>query len=317
MRQALALAESAGYLAEPNPRVGAILVDAQGEVLAQGFHALAGGPHAEVEALKDFASLPPEATLFVTLEPCNHQGKTPPCTEFLIQKKLRHLVIGCLDPNPRVSGKGVARLREAGMEVTQGVLEDECRRLNERYNRYIRKGMPFIALKAGVSLDGKIAMASGESQWVTSTEARAKAHQLRSQFQAIMIGKKTLLADNPRLDNRIDPAPRQPIPIVIGQPLIQAGLNFFQDQRKKYWLASSAYGDFKEELLKFNIEAIDCQAGAEAGLKALYQQGIASLLVEGGARLASSLLRLGLVDELILFMAPRLIGQADAPGFCG
>lgn len=316
IRHALGLARSAEYNTEPNPMVGAVLTDAHGNILAEGCHHHAGGPHAEVECLKNFTQVPADSILFVTLEPCAHHGKTPPCAELLVAKGVRHVVIGTPDPNPLVAGKGIQILQDGGLEVELECLEEECRQLNHVFNCHIQKQMPYIALKAGITLDGKIAMESGESQWITGVEARAEGQQIRSQFQAILVGKRTLLLDNPRLDNRNLDAPRQPFPIVLGQPEIHPELNFFQDPRQKYWLTVKGDGKEKSQLSEYGIELIQAD-DLTGALKDLYGRGIASIMVEGGAQVNSSLLKLGLVDELILFIAPRLIGQNKAPGFIG
>ena len=210
MAKAIKLALKANNQTEPNPIVGSLLVDEHGKILTKGYHKKAGAPHAEVEALKQFITVPENSTLFITLEPCCHYGKTPPCTEMLLKKKVRNLVVGTLDPNPQVAGKGIEFLKNRGVKVVTGILENQCLEINRVFNKHIVHKIPFIAAKAAITLDGKIAMPSGESQWITGEKARAEGHLLRSQFQAIAIGNNTLKIDNPQLTDRVSKKPRQP-----------------------------------------------------------------------------------------------------------
>ena len=207
MEKALELAQKGRGCVSPNPMVGAVVAH-YGKIVAEGFHAKAGEDHAEVAALK---KLDPQyvegATLYVTLEPCDHQGKTPPCTEAILKSGIRRVVVGCRDPNPKVNGKGVARLKESGIEVIEQVLFEECHRLNAIYNKYITTGMPFVLLKVAMTLDGKIATVKGDSKWITNAKCRQYVHILREEVDAILIGGGTLRKDNPLLTVRL-PQPK-------------------------------------------------------------------------------------------------------------
>ena len=201
MAEALALAERGRYTTSPNPMVGAVIV-AGGQVVGRGFHARAGEPHAEVFACREAGERSAGATLYVTLEPCCHHGRTPPCVDLAIASGVQRVVVGARDPNPKVAGRGIAALRSAGIEVTQGVLATESERLNRPFNRWITQGRPWVQLKLATSLDGRIAAPTGASQWITGPEARAQGHVLRAAADAIMVGSGTALTDDPRLNVR-------------------------------------------------------------------------------------------------------------------
>ncbi len=328
MEKAISLSLQAFGKTQPNPVVGAVLVDESGEIIATGYHQKAGLAHAEVDCLKDLSQAPENSTLFVTLEPCNHIGRTPACTQLLIDKKVPKVIIGTLDPNPLVSGKGVEALKAAGIEVEVGILEHECRDTNQIYNHHITTGLPFITIKAGVSLDGRIALKSGESKWITNEESREVSHHIRSQRQGILVGKKTLIKDNPKLDVRIGEDPAQPVPIVISNKVeIFEELEFFKDKkRKKFWLSKFApTKEIKEKLLESSIELLTPPSGEDFspenfldwGMKELCKRGIVSILIEGGGLTIAEFIKAKLVNEMLLFVAPRLIGGTDAPSFCG
>ena len=318
MAQALDLARLGQGAVAPNPLVGALLCDAQGKVLAQGFHRCFGGPHAEVECLSAFAQVPPQATLFVTLEPCSHTGKTPPCVDLLLQKQVKQVVVGQLDPNPLVAGQGVARLRQAGVEVLVGCREAECRELNRFFNFHITAQRPWITFKTAITLDGKIATQAGESQWITGEPARAHGHEQRSLHQGIMVGKNTLLADNPRLTDRVSKLPCQPQPIVAASRFeVHPQLHLFSDSRPQFWLVKQIHGEDEKRALDYGIILLPTGGDLAAGLRLLYQRQIGSVLVEGGGKLAASLVKAGLVEELLIYLAPRLLGQPTAPGWMG
>ncbi|MDX2469641.1 MAG: bifunctional diaminohydroxyphosphoribosylaminopyrimidine deaminase/5-amino-6-(5-phosphoribosylamino)uracil reductase RibD [SAR324 cluster bacterium] len=323
MEKAISLSLKSFGKTQPNPLVGAVLVDDSGEIIATGYHKKAGAAHAEVDCLKDCPIAPENSTLFVTLEPCNHTGRTPPCTQLLIDKKISKVIIGTLDPNPLVSGKGVERLKEAGIAVEVGILETECREINQIYNHHITTGLPFITIKAGITLDGRIALASGESKWITNEESREVSHHIRSQRQGILIGKKTLIKDNPQLNVRHGENPTQPVPIVISNQVeVFPKLEFFKDKnRKKFWLAKEApTSEIIEKLLESSIEVLTPPVGQdflEWGMKELCKKGIVSILIEGGGVTIAEFVKAKLVNEMLLFMAPKLIGGTEAPSFCG
>lgn len=323
MRRAIQMALKAQYQTEPNPVVGAILVDARGRILSEGFHEKAGMPHAEVVTLKPFETVPEDATLFVTLEPCNHHGKTPPCTDLILSKKVRHVVVGCQDPNPKVSGKGIEKLRANGVHITTGVCESECREINRVFNKHIVQKIPYVTIKAAFTLDGKIAMPSGESQWITGEMARAKGHSLRSQHQAIAVGRQTLVHDNPGLTDRASDNPRQPVRVVYAsRGEIPADSQFLNDRqtRRIVIAGNSIVSDTEKRLVREGVEMLigpEARPSITWGLKRLYESGICSVLVEGGGQLIASIIRENAADQLYLFLAGKIIGSSTAPSWTG
>ncbi|MGK0288696.1 MAG: diaminohydroxyphosphoribosylaminopyrimidine deaminase [bacterium] len=324
MKRAIQIARKAEFQTDPNPMVGSVLVDAQGNILSEGYHKKAGTPHAEVNTLAEFEEVPADSTLFVTLEPCSHYGKTPPCCELVVQKKVKRIVIGCTDPNPVVAGNGIRFLEENGVEVISGVLEKECYEMNAVFNKHILTGLPFVSGKAGISLDGKIAMASGESQWITGNEAREFGHELRSQHQAIVVGANTLLKDNPRLNNRQDSEQSQPIRVVFSSLAdIPEQSHFFQaDDTERILFVGNQADDKKiQELEKAGIHVFvgeEKKPRVRWALDKLYQEkNICSLLVEGGGELLASFIQDNLVDQLYLFVSGKIIGEKNAPSWCG
>ncbi|OGH02025.1 MAG: riboflavin biosynthesis protein RibD [Candidatus Lambdaproteobacteria bacterium RIFOXYD1_FULL_56_27] len=323
MAKAITLAEKTLDQTEPNPAVGALLVSAAGELLGEGWHERAGAPHAEVKALEAFDQVPEGATLYVTLEPCNHQGRTPPCTQLLLQKKVRRLVVGCLDPNPKMQGQSLAYLKAQGLEVVSGVLAPACTSLNRVFNKHITTGLPYVTAKAAVTLDGKIATALGQSQWITGPEARAFGHRLRSQHQGILVGRKTLNQDNPRLTDRCSPHPRQPAQVVFASTGAFAyGLHFLDPQpQRRFVVVGNQAGKARLEALEAQgilvLVADQAVPDPKWALQQLYRQGLVSLLLEGGAGLWAGFLGQNLIDRICLFVAPKIMGQPAAPGFAG
>ncbi len=326
MRRALELAARARGKTSPNPLVGAVVVK-DGAVVGEGYHRKAGEPHAEVHALEQAGSRARGATLYVNLEPCCHFGRTPPCTEAIIRAGIARVVAATLDPNPLVSGKGVARLREAGISVEVGVLEKEARRLNEVFFKYITTRLPFVTLKAALSLDGKIATAAGESKWITGEEARRFVHELRAQHDAVMVGIGTVLADDPSLTVRLVETERQPRRIVVDSrlriplesqlvrtarevPTIVAAVAGLAPPEKKDALAARGVAVWE---LPGDQGRVDLGALAAA----LGRAEVTSVLLEGGATLNAAALAAKLVDKLVFFFAPLLIGGRDAPGPVG
>ena len=284
MQRALELARKGLGRTSPNPMVGAVVVK-NGRILAEGYHKKAGTDHAEICALKNLSRAQTQgATLYVTLEPCCHTGRTPPCADALIAAGLRTVVIGTRDPNPLVSGKGIRTLRKAGIRIKTGVLEKECRELNRFFFHWIKHQRPFVILKAGLSLDGKIATAKGESKWITSESSRLHGHALRSQVDAILVGAGTIKKDRPQLTARL-PGHRN-----IRQP-------------KVVILSRKKLADIPE-----NTVRIDNGRNLPRLLNELGRQGMTSLLVEGGAKVASSFLKAGLVDQIVACIAPKILG---------
>lgn len=320
MRMALRLAAKAAGRTSPNPMVGAVVVKS-GKVIASGYHKKAGEPHAEALALNKAGSAAKGATLYVTLEPCSHTNKrTPPCTPLVIQSGVKRVVIAMIDPNPRVSGGGIKALRKAGIEVVTGVLEEEARKLNEAFIKHITTGMPFVTLKIAQTLDGKIATAKGESQWITGVEARAAGHRLRDQNDAILVGVNTVLKDDPSLTARIDGG-RDPIRIVLDSRLRTppAARILMQRSTAKTYIATlpNASKDRIVTLLDTGAEIIlgrarNGKVDLAHLLKLIGSFGIASVLIEGGAEVHASALKAGIVDKVVLFMAPMFMTGHDS-----
>ena len=323
MAKAITLAKKTLDQTEPNPAVGAVLVSSTGELLGEGWHERAGAPHAEVKALEAFEQVPAGATLYVTLEPCNHQGRTPPCTQLLLKKKVRRLVVGCLDPNPKMQGQSLAYLEAQGLAVTSGILAPACTALNRVFNKHITTGLPYVTAKAAVTLDGRIATPTGESQWITGPEAREYGHLLRSQHQGIMVGRKTLNQDNPRLTDRTSPHPRQPAQIVFASTgELSPHLHFMapKSERRFVVIGNRTPQARREELQARGIELLVADQSIpdpQWALQQLYRHGLVSLLLEGGAGLWAGFLARNLIDRICLFVAPKIMAQPQAPGFAG
>jgi diaminohydroxyphosphoribosylaminopyrimidine deaminase/5-amino-6-(5-phosphoribosylamino)uracil reductase len=327
MTRALRLAARGRGRTSPNPMVGAVVVS-RGRIVGEGFHRQAGGPHAEVIALQTAGPHAKGGTLYVTLEPCSHTDKrTPPCVPAILAAGIRRVVVAMRDPNPLVSGEGLRQLKRAGVLLSVGCLEKQAERLNDSYIHRMRTGRPLIVLKMAMTLDGKTATASGESQWITGPEARRHAHRLRSEVDAIMVGVNTVLSDNPQLTARLGRSiARQPIRIVMDSrlrtPLTAKILS--QRLRRGTVIATTGHAP-RARLARFRRLGIQVLAlSAEQGkvslracLKQLTKMGINHLLIEGGSELAASALRSGVVDRLRLYIAPRLLGGNDAKGVIG
>ncbi len=319
MRQALALARNATGRTSPNPLVGAVIVR-DGHVIAAGWHREAGTPHAEIHALRMAGELAEGATLYVTLEPCAHYGRTGPCAKAVAEAGIRRVVIGMGDPNPLVAGKGIKILQDAGIEVKCGVLEDECRRLNEVFLHWITQKRPFVILKTAMTLDGKIATAAGESQWITSPEAREYTHELRDSCDGILVGIGTVLHDDPSLTTRLpDRAGKNPVRIVLdSQARTPLDAKLVTDEQAETIIAVTAQAPKErvQALVEQGATVITAGEGPHVDLPMLMQklgeQEICSLLVEGGGSVNFSLLQAGLVDKVLAFVAPKIIGGRAA-----
>lgn len=306
MSLALELAKRANP--SPNPRVGAVIVK-DGRILSVGYHRKAGMPHAEVEALGNLKDGEAKgSTLYVTLEPCSHEDKrTPPCTHAIIKAGIKRVVIGARDVNSRV--KGIEELRAHGIKVDVGILESDAKEMNERYEKKMREGMPFVTLKSAISLDGKIAMRSGESRWITGREARAYAHRLRDEYDGIVVGINTVLKDNPRLRG----VRRNPVRIILDSRLrIPMSANVLGD-RNVVIATSERYDRRKAELLGRKGIRILISGKKEADMRKLMrmllESGINSILIEGGGSVNASALKSGIVDKVLLFIAPKIMGS--------
>jgi diaminohydroxyphosphoribosylaminopyrimidine deaminase/5-amino-6-(5-phosphoribosylamino)uracil reductase len=318
MRRALRLAARARGRTAPNPMVGAVLV-LDGEVVGEGWHHRAGEPHAEVMALRAAGSRAKGATLYVTLEPCCHFGRTPPCTEAVLAADIARVVAAMEDPFPRVAGGGIGRLREAGVPVETGMGEAQARELNRAYLKAVRTGLPWLTLKMAVSLDGKIATRTGDSRWVTGEAARRCVHRLRDWNDAVLVGGGTARADDPELTARL-PRARNPLRVVLDtRAELSLDSRLIQTARDVPTVAAVAEGVPVERLeaaglLVERLPAVEGRLDLDALLRRLVARGVQSVLCEGGARLAGSLLDGGLVDEVAWFIAPKLVGGDAARG---
>jgi diaminohydroxyphosphoribosylaminopyrimidine deaminase / 5-amino-6-(5-phosphoribosylamino)uracil reductase len=290
MRAALVEAKKAVGLTSPNPAVGAVLV-INNRIVAKGHHREAGSAHAEIECLRNYgAPIPAHATLFVTLEPCSTAGRTAACTEAIIKIGVKNLVIGARDVNPRHSGRGVIELRDAGVHVRDGILAEECTRLNEAFNKWIVTGQPFVIAKCGMSLDGRLTRPQGESQWITGRDARRDAHQLRACVDAVLVGAETVRADNPRLTVRSVLRTRQPWRVV----LTRSG----QLPRKAHLFSDK----FAARTLIYKRKSL------ATVLRDLGKRGIISVLIEGGGELLGEALDKRLIDKIQIYLGPILTG---------
>ncbi|HPP80869.1 MAG TPA: bifunctional diaminohydroxyphosphoribosylaminopyrimidine deaminase/5-amino-6-(5-phosphoribosylamino)uracil reductase RibD [Deltaproteobacteria bacterium] len=310
MREAVHLAGQALGRTAPNPSVGAVVVK-DGRVVGRGFHPKAGMPHAEIYALKEAGERARGATVYVTLEPCNHYGRTPPCTEALIKAGVKRVVVGSLDPNPLVSGAGIRRLAEAGVEVETGVLKDECGGIILWYRTWVEKKRPYVIMKAAITLDGRIAASSGDSRWISSEESRAYVHELRNRVDAVLVGHKTVAADDPMLTCRM-PGGRDPLRIILDARLVSKpearclgkGSVIFTAAPEGSWAAHLSRGT---ELVPVSRDDTGRLPWGEV-LGKTAEMGVHAVMVEGGSGVFSSLLASGNVDSLLLFIAPRVLG---------
>jgi diaminohydroxyphosphoribosylaminopyrimidine deaminase/5-amino-6-(5-phosphoribosylamino)uracil reductase len=322
MCEALALAARAIGNCEPNPRVGCVLTDAAGRVLGTGHTQEAGGPHAEIMALRDAAAQGHSvagATAYVTLEPCAHQGRTGPCCDALVQAGIARVVASLGDPNPLVGGQGFGRLRAAGVVVDIGLCAEEARELNLGFFSRMQRKTPWVRLKVAASLDGKTALDNGASQWITSPEARADGHAWRARAGAILTGIGTIREDNPRLDVRLVPCPQQPPLVVIDSRLETPPDAQLFIEGRPVWVYAAVPDDTRARALAQRGATVRYLPGPSADTRGkvdlravlldLAQRGVNELHVEAGHKLNGSLLREGLVDELLLYLAPTLIGQ--------
>jgi diaminohydroxyphosphoribosylaminopyrimidine deaminase/5-amino-6-(5-phosphoribosylamino)uracil reductase len=318
MAQALRLAERGLYSTDPNPRVGCVLVRA-GNPVGTGWHVRAGEGHAEINALQEAGTRAAGATAYVTLEPCCHQGRTPPCTEALVQAGVTRVVAAMEDPNPRVAGQGLRRLRAAGIDATAGLLAAEAERLNPGFVMRMRHGRPWVRCKLAMSLDGRTAMANGESRWITGDEARRDVHRLRARSSAILTGIGTVQADDPMLTVRLEGEAgevRQPLRVILDTRLRIRPDARLLDLPGKTLIISGVKDLDKEDQLALagvSVATLPLTAGRldlEAVLQHLGSIEINEVHVEAGADLSGALLQAGLIDELVVYMAPHLMGDA-------
>jgi diaminohydroxyphosphoribosylaminopyrimidine deaminase/5-amino-6-(5-phosphoribosylamino)uracil reductase len=321
MRRAITLGERGDP--SPNPHVGSVVATPLGEVLGEGFHESTGLDHAEVAALKAAGAKARGQTLYVTLEPCNHQGRTPPCVDAILAAGVQRVVIGCRDPNPRVAGGGLERLREAGVEVVEGLLEAEAHTLIKGWSKFITTGQSYLTLKLAISLDGRIATRTGASKWITGPESRLRVQTLRAAHDAVMVGVNTVLADNPRLTVRDIPG-RSPVRVIVDSKLrIPTTAQVVQTatQTPTCVVTTLAAPKAQEEALQaFGVRVIRVPPTAEGRcepsvmLRELAAREVVNVMCEGGSELGGSLLASGLADELHVFVAPLLLGPRGRPG---
>jgi len=322
MHRALELAKKALGCTNPNPMVGAVLVK-NGGILGEGYHQKAGTPHAEIHALRQAEDAARGATIYVSLEPCSHFGRTPPCADALVNAGVGRVVIAMKDPNPKVAGQGIRKLQEAGIVVTVGVLEEEARKLNEVFLKHILTQLPFVAIKTAMTMDGKIACESGDSQWITNEASREYVHRLRHIYDAILVGIGTVLKDNPRLNTRLkNEVGRNPIRVVIDTFLdtpMQSNIVKTAELQKTIIFCSDQVEAEKERQLVdagIEIHKIDVEQGylpLEKALRILYELGICSVLVEGGGEINGTLVNDRLVDKFYSFIGSKVIGGRRSP----
>ncbi|MFH1962024.1 MAG: bifunctional diaminohydroxyphosphoribosylaminopyrimidine deaminase/5-amino-6-(5-phosphoribosylamino)uracil reductase RibD [bacterium] len=313
MAKALTLASRARGKTSPNPMVGCIIVK-DNKIIGQGFHHAAGLPHAEINALNEAGDDAYGATMFVTLEPCCHYGKTPPCADKIIEAKISKVIVSIYDPNPVVSGKGIEELQKAGIIVETGLLQDRAVRLNEVYIKYITTQMPFVLIKVGMSLDGKI---QGPEQWITNERSRQIVHKMRSEYDAILVGKQTVLTDNPYLTSRIRGG-KNPYRIIVDSRLqIPIESNVFAAPEMVIIATTPAAPADKLSILRkmgtrvVIASTVDRRVDILELMKQLGQMEITSVIVEGGARINASFLSSGVVDKMALFISPQIFGKMD------
>jgi len=316
MAEALRLAGLGLYTTDPNPRVGAVVVK-DGKVVGRGFHSKAGEAHAEVLAMRDAGVNAKGADLYLTMEPCSHQGKTPPCADAVIAAGVQRVVAAMTDPNPQVSGKGFEKLKAAGIATVQGLMEADAKALNPGFISRMTRGRPWVRTKLAVSLDGRTALATGESKWISGETSREDVHRWRARSSAVLTGIGTLLKDDPSLNVRLPGEWRQPIKVVVDTYLsTPATAKIFQRQPDSVYIATTVEDPEEHELLEkagANIQVFPEKSGGmmdlKAVLEALSELECNEVLVEAGAGMNGPLLAAGLIDEIILYMAPHLLGD--------
>ncbi len=305
---------------DPNPLVGSVIVN-DNRIVGIGAHLKAGEPHAEINALRMAGDKAKGGTIYVTLEPCSHHGRTGPCAEAIVRAGLKKVVVATLDPNPLVAGRGVKILQDAGIEVIIGVCEEQSIKMNEVFNKYIVKNIPFVVMKSASTLDGKIATHSSDSKWITSAEARNDVHQLRNEIGAILVGVNTVLKDNPELTTRI-PNGRNPVRVILDSTLkIPLESKVVTDQQAETWIFTSQQHSEQKRIelenlgVKVFVTSDLIRVDLNEMLKILGEHSISSLLVEGGGEVNASFMNQNLVDKVIVYLAPKLIGGKNAPTF--
>ncbi|MTH52237.1 bifunctional diaminohydroxyphosphoribosylaminopyrimidine deaminase/5-amino-6-(5-phosphoribosylamino)uracil reductase RibD [Bacillus mangrovi] len=325
MKLALDLASQGIGQTSPNPHVGAVVVK-DGKVAGVGVHLKAGEPHAEVHAIRMAGAEAKGADVFVTLEPCSHHGRTPPCAELLVEAGIKRAVIAVLDPNPLVAGNGAERLRQAGIEVVTGLMEEEAAALNRFFFHFIQTGLPYVTLKSAATLDGKTASKTMDSKWITGESARRDVHRLRETHDAILVGVNTVLYDDPSLTCRLDHPKKQPIRIILDRSLrTPLDAKVVQDGLADTWIVTEAdpEGAHASALKEKGVRLIRMGSGRSLAevLQVLGTNGVTSILAEGGSEIHGSFIKEGCFNEMVLYLAPKLLGGresltvAGGPGF--
>ena len=323
MQRAIELAKKGAGFVNPNPMVGCVIVK-DDKIIGEGYHEFYGGFHAERNALMKMNDAK-DSTLYVTLEPCCHHGKTPPCTDIIIEKEIKKVVVGLLDPNPLVAGKGISILKDAGIEVVYGLLEDEIKELNKVFLKYIKTKRPYVILKTAMTLDGKIASHTGDSKWITNEKSRRFVHELRSEMMGIVAGIGTVKADDPMLNCRLERQQiHQPIRIIVDTkasiPLDSQIVKTVKDYRTILAIGSStanSQSSTVDMLKSFNVEVLCCQekdghVDINDLMTKLGESGVDSLLLEGGSTINAAFLEADCVDEVYAFIAPKIIGGQNS-----
>lgn len=314
------LARKAAGRTSPNPIVGAVLVR-DGTIVGKGYHRFAGADHAEIVALKQAGAKAKGATLYITLEPCSHQGRTPPCTRSLISAGIKAVAAGTRDPNPLVSGRGFSQLRRAGIEVRVGLLEDECRTLIEAFAKFITKRLPFVTLKLAASLDGKIATATGDARWISGEQSRARVHRLRNDVDAVLVGSTTVRNDDPQLTCRMSGG-RNPLRLILDSRLrtpLRAQILAQRDRDKTIFATTTGAPAARVRALErrgarvWRLPARRGRVSWRPLLKKLASLGVVSLMIEGGAAVAASALQEKIVDKVWFFYAAKILGGDARP----
>lgn len=322
MEFAIQLARKATGQTSPNPVVGAVVVK-NGEIVGFGAHLKAGEGHAEVNALQMAGEKAFQSTVYVTLEPCSHYGKTPPCSDLLVESRVNKVVIASVDPNPLVAGKGIRKLQEAGISVEIGVCEEEALALNDVFFHYIKTKKPYVTLKTASSLDGKTATFTKDSKWITGEEARLDVHHYRHQHDAILVGVETILADNPSLTTRLPMGGKNPIRIILDTTLrTPFDAKIVTDNACPTWIITGSNVNMKkvQEFANDQVTILPLTSPNIAIpplLSLLGERGITSLFVEGGATVNGSFLKAGAINQVITYIAPKLIGGSEAPTMIG
>ncbi|MGG1229352.1 bifunctional diaminohydroxyphosphoribosylaminopyrimidine deaminase/5-amino-6-(5-phosphoribosylamino)uracil reductase RibD [Bacillus halotolerans] len=318
MKLALDLAKRGEGQTESNPLVGAVVVK-DGQIVGMGAHLKYGEAHAEVHAIHMAGAHAKGADIYVTLEPCSHYGKTPPCAELIIKSGIKRVFVAMRDPNPLVAGRGISMIEEAGIEVKEGILADQAEQLNEKFLHFMRTGLPYVTLKAAASLDGKTATSTGDSKWITSEAARQDAQQYRKSHQSILVGAGTVKADNPSLTCRLPNVSKQPVRVILDTELsIPDDANVICDQAAPTWIFTTTRADEekKKRFSAFGVKIFTLETDRipiSDVLKILAEEGIMSVYVEGGSVVHGSFVKAGCFQEIIYYFAPKLIGGTLAP----